>query len=1035
VDSDNTDEARTAAEVRAFLIADVRGYSAYTSEHGDEAGAALAARFAELTRASVAELGGRVVELRGDEALCVFTSARQALRAAVAIQRLFRGGDFPLGIGIGLDAGEVVPVEGGYRGGALNRAARLCGLARPGRILASHTIVALAGSIEGARFERRRAVRVKGMAEPLQHAEVVPEPTLPPLPVPPRGPPGRRRRTPAVVAAIATAAVLAAALILLLGGGEAGGLERIDPGALGVIEPDDGTIAAQTLLGIEPEGLAAGGDSVWVTDAAAGTLTRVDYRRASIQTLSVGARPAGVAVGEGSVWVANSAERTVSQVNPDTRRVVRTIPVGNGPQGVAVSRGAVWVANAIDGTLSRIDPATGRVTATVPVGTDPTGIAADGRWVWLASESTARVVRVDARTATVADSIAVGNRPVAIALGEGGAWVVNAQDGTVSRIDPGRGAVTDTVRVGGTPGGATAGAGGVWIADAERGTVSRIDPDQGEVEDVIEIGNSPAALTMASGKVWTAATHAPAGHRGGTLRAAVTEELCDCFDPGFVLDPTTWRVLSAAYDGLVAYRRAGGPAGAALVPDLAKRVPVARDAGRTYTFELREGVRYSNGAPVRASDFKHAIERGFAVVGNPTPALYGSIQGADRCRERPRTCDLSAGIQVDDARGALTIRLAEPDPDFVAKLALPFAFLVPSNAPVKLTPPVKLPGTGPYRVVRYVPGRRVVLERNPHFRVWSHEASPDGFPDRIVVQRASSARRAYQAVRRGLSHIVGVGDSDGLQRIDPLLAGNPERFHTNALAATEFVFLNTRRPPFDDIRARQALSYAIDRERVVALAGGTPAAGVTCQILPPSFPGYRPYCPYTRDPSPAGAWSSPDLAKARRLAEQTGLRGRRVRLYTATDRTPWAREILAALRELGARASLVEMELPRFFEFVNESPDRVQASLVAWIADYVAPSTFVHSLFSCESAEAGGFNYAQFCDEGVERTMQRAFDAQLEDPTRANSIWTAADRRITDLAASVPLFTPLEQDVVSERTGNYEHHPQWGVMYDQLWVR
>ena len=124
--------------VRTFLIADVRGYTSFTQAHGDEEAGKLAARFAELAREAVAGTGGEVLELRGDEALCVFQSARQALRGAVELQRRFRehvDGEpaFPLGIGIGLAAGEAVPIEGGYRGGALNLAARLCSIAGPAR--------------------------------------------------------------------------------------------------------------------------------------------------------------------------------------------------------------------------------------------------------------------------------------------------------------------------------------------------------------------------------------------------------------------------------------------------------------------------------------------------------------------------------------------------------------------------------------------------------------------------------------------------------------------------------------------------------------------------------------------------------------------------------------------------------------------------------------------------------------------------------------------------------------------------------------
>lgn len=166
------------AEVRTFLIADVRGYTSFTQEHGDEAGARLAARFAEIARQGVTENRGSVIELRGDEALAVFGSARQALRSAVSLQERFAQeaeGDslLPLKVGIGLDAGEAVRVEGGYRGGALNLAARLCNLARPGEVLASETVVHLARKVTGLTYIDRGSVKLKGLEEPVRVVQIV----------------------------------------------------------------------------------------------------------------------------------------------------------------------------------------------------------------------------------------------------------------------------------------------------------------------------------------------------------------------------------------------------------------------------------------------------------------------------------------------------------------------------------------------------------------------------------------------------------------------------------------------------------------------------------------------------------------------------------------------------------------------------------------------------------------------------------------------------------------------------------------------
>jgi class 3 adenylate cyclase len=161
------------AQIRTFLIADVRGYTVFTQEHGDEAAAALARKFAAVARQGVEARGGTVVELRGDEALAVFDSPRQAIRASVELQRRFvdetvADPGLPLAVGIGLDAGEAVPVDGGFRGGALNLAARLCSIAAPAEILASPAVTHLARKVEGVAYVERGSVRLKGLADPVQ---------------------------------------------------------------------------------------------------------------------------------------------------------------------------------------------------------------------------------------------------------------------------------------------------------------------------------------------------------------------------------------------------------------------------------------------------------------------------------------------------------------------------------------------------------------------------------------------------------------------------------------------------------------------------------------------------------------------------------------------------------------------------------------------------------------------------------------------------------------------------------------------------
>ena len=168
------------AGIKTFLIADVRGYTTFTQERGDEAAAELTSKFAELARSAITRGGGALIEVRGDEALAVFDSARQAIRVATDLQEqlvaeTIADPTLPLAVGIGLDAGEAVRVGDGYRGGALNLAARLCSLAGPGEVLASREVSHLARKVEGVEYVERGSVRLKGLSDPIDVIRVRPE--------------------------------------------------------------------------------------------------------------------------------------------------------------------------------------------------------------------------------------------------------------------------------------------------------------------------------------------------------------------------------------------------------------------------------------------------------------------------------------------------------------------------------------------------------------------------------------------------------------------------------------------------------------------------------------------------------------------------------------------------------------------------------------------------------------------------------------------------------------------------------------------
>jgi peptide/nickel transport system substrate-binding protein len=247
--------------------------------------------------------------------------------------------------------------------------------------------------------------------------------------------------------------------------------------------------------------------------------------------------------------------------------------------------------------------------------------------------------------------------------------------------------------------------------------------------------------------------------------------------------------------------------------------------------------------------------------------------------------------------------------------------------------------------------------------------------------------------------------------------GNASRVHSNARLGAAYVFLNTRLSPFDDVRVRRAVNYAVDREALAQAPRGSLGGKPTCQILPPSYPGYRRYCPYRRD-----------LAEARRLVARAGTRGTEVVVWATKPSVFLVRPVVAALLALGYRARA------KVADYHTWEYDKMQAGVHSWFADYPAASDFA-PLFSCRAAGVAAENPARFCDPAVERMIERALDVASTDPQAANDLWARIDRMVTDRAPYVPLFNPRRVDYVSARVGNYQFNPQPGVLFDQLWVR
>ena len=821
--------------------------------------------------------------------------------------------------------------------------------------------------------------------------------------------------------AVAILAAVAFGITRLFGSDHLTGLAE---DSVGVIDPDEAKITTQYSLGAAPAAAAEGAGSVWVANPGEGTVSRLHPGEDRVETIDVGQSPTALAFGGGSMWVAAADDGALAQVDANANRVVQRIPVGNGASAVAVGYGAIWVATALDGEVVRVDLETGLVTKRVPVGGHPVALATGADGVWVASEESGTVARIDPGTGEALDAIAVGNGPTAVAVGLGAVWTANREDGTVSRIDPAASRVTNTVPAGHEPVALAIGEDALWVADAE-GALLRLDAKTNEVDAQVNTDSAPTGVVDFDDAIWVTTVAPPAAHRGGTLRVGGAPTPLDPALGTYV--PNSFLVDGLAYESLVGFRRVGGTAGASLVGDLATDVPSPVDGGRRYIFQLRDDVRYSDGSPLRAADVRASVERTIVLSPEVGALLFDSVVGVNRCLMAGPRCNLSAGIVTNEQAGTVTINLRRPDPQLLTKLGI--LSMTPADTPripLRIHPP---PGTGPYRIEQIVPDRRALLTRNPYFESAERER-PAGFADRVEVEMGDERDQAEDVERGRLDVATVYAPATGATAALRTRLG--ARLRSGPFAMTEYAWLNTSAPPFDDQRVRQALNLAVDRGRIVDLTGGTESADPTCQLLPPGLPGYRPVCSFTLAPSPAGAWKGADRARAQALIAQSGARGTPIEVWAWPERASVGRYLAQVLTGLGFPAHVRVFKglggkgLGESIEAVGRPGERPQIGLGGWIADSPDPAAFLRALIGCDAE----FNLSSFCDPAIDTAITRAEAAEAE----GSSAWQRIERQVAQRAPVVPLTTRRYVVVTSSRAGNVQFHPLYGVLLDQIWV-
>jgi peptide/nickel transport system substrate-binding protein len=479
---------------------------------------------------------------------------------------------------------------------------------------------------------------------------------------------------------------------------------------------------------------------------------------------------------------------------------------------------------------------------------------------------------------------------------------------------------------------------------------------------------------------------------GGTLTGTYNS-FPDALDPGLAFSLEAATALHDTYFPLLTYAPAGGKAGTELIPALAKSLPKIDRDGRRYTLQLRPGLRYSDGRPVRASDFRFAIERLFRV-NSLGSTFYTGIVGAERFA--PTKKGGIAGIETDDDSGRIVIHLAEPSGTFSYVLALPFSAPLPPDTPADDQTAHPPPATGPYMITAVKPGRSWEYARNPYWATDNGPAMPqlpDGHVDKLSFEVRSNPVTQLEEVERG--------KVDWMKNPPPV-ARYPEvkrryegtQFREEPTISTYYFWMNIQAPPFDDVRVRRAVNYAIDPAALERIYAGTLKR--TQQVLPAQMPGYRKFELYPHD-----------IGRAKRLVERADPRDRKVTVWTnnLTPNDEVGEYYQQVLNEIGLDAKLKTVDAANYFTVIgNASTPDLDTGWANWFLDYPHPSDYFQPQLASESIlPVGNTNWARFSDPKIDAKIRQLASEQLGPKQEAE--YAALDREVMKQAPWAPFGT------------------------------
>jgi peptide/nickel transport system substrate-binding protein len=493
----------------------------------------------------------------------------------------------------------------------------------------------------------------------------------------------------------------------------------------------------------------------------------------------------------------------------------------------------------------------------------------------------------------------------------------------------------------------------------------------------------------------------------GTLRAVI--DTIDYLDPQQAYTGQSWWAMWNVYETLLTYKHVDGAAGYRLVPGLAQSLPTVSRNGKVYKFKLRKGLKYSDGSAVKASDFEWAIKRGFLAQGQGV-GFYTDIAGAEAYSKNPTPGGDISGIITNNAKRTITIKLASPRGDFLTILALLFAAPVPANT----DPAIQngsIPGTGPYKFSNYDPNRSFTMVRNPYFKPTKY--IPRGNPSTVQVSLIGDADAATQRVINGEADYSNAAiPPDRIASVK-----SKGKLILRKTANTYYFWMNIREAPFNKLKVRQAVNYAIDRQALQTLVWGglgTP----TQNVLPPTYPSYRKLNLYPHN-----------VTKAKTLISQAGARGAKVTVWTrnVSDAVTAGQYYTSLLNQIGLDASLNVLPRSTYYTTIGNVNTHAQTGWARWLEDYPHPLDWFDVLLNGDRiTDQDNNNYSWYKNKKTDSQIESLKKAPLLTPA-VNARWAKVEKQIMQQAPWAPWSNRVFPEFFNKSMGCIHTQRLYGI--------